>query len=85
MQLVGDRRESYKITGGARRGKRDQPFTDMKQGVSTGIRKQLVQNWHREAMGCLAGAKGPGRLKNIQTHLWREKLKTTTPPPDSEY
>lgn len=42
----------------------DQPFTDMKRELSTGIREQLFQNQHREAMGCLVGAKGPGRFKN---------------------
>lgn len=52
---------------------RDQPFRDMKQGVSTGIREQLVQNQHRKATGCLVGAKGAGGLKNRQTHLWGKK------------
>lgn len=64
-------------------GERDQPFTDMKQGVSTGIREQLLQNQHREATGCLAGAKDLG-----QTHLWGDKNTTTSthrPPPNSKY
>lgn len=65
-------------------GERDQPFTDMKQGVSTGIREQLVQSRHREATGCLAGAKGPGGLKNRQTHFWGEK-KIKTKPPNFDY
>lgn len=53
-----------------------------KQGVSisAGIRKQLVQNRHRMAMGSLEGAKGPGGLKNHQTHLYeKKKIKQKNP------
>jgi len=56
-------------------GERDQPFTDTKLGLSAGIREQLVRNRHREATGCLAGAKEPSATFVVG------KKKTTHPPP----
>lgn len=53
----------------------------------TGIinREQQFQNQHREAKGCLGGAKGSGRFKNCQTHLGAGrggcKIKPTHPIP----
>ena len=80
MQLVGDRRESYKITGGPGRGR--------------GINHSQTRNWdYQLELGSSWFGTGTGRLqaalpgpKNHQPHLWWEKKKQHIPhPPSSEY